>query len=159
LDDLSGKAVAANQGSSPVKALLQIDTERKFNIRMIPAKDFAESFLLLETGRAVAVAQDDILLAGLRATARNPADFELVGESYTIEPYAIMLRKDDPSFKALADATITSMMASGEFDRLYAKWFQSPFPPRGINMNLPMSELLKRVVAKPTDSSDPNTYR
>ena len=159
LDDLSGKTVAANQGSSPVRALLQIDAERKLNLKMIPAKDFAESFLLLETGRVVAVAQDDVLLAGLRATARNPADYQITGDAFTIEPYAIMLRKDDPSFKKVADDVITSMMASGEFDRLYAQWFQSPFPPRNVNMDLPMSEQLKRVVAKPTDSSDPNSYR
>lgn len=159
LDDLSGKTVAANQGSSPVRALLQIDAERKLNLKMIPAKDFAESFLLLETGRAVAVAQDDILLAGLRATARNPADYQITADPFTIEPYAIMLRKDDPNFKKVADDVITSMMASGEFDRLYAQWFQNPFPPRNVNMNLSMSEQLRRVVAKPTDSSDPSSYR
>ena len=97
---------------------------------------------MVQTGRAVAFGMDDILLYGLRASSQNPAELSVVGEPIQVEPYAIMIRKDDPAFKKLDDDTLAAMMKSGEFEALYKKWFQSPIPPKGINLNAPMSKEL-----------------
>jgi ABC-type amino acid transport substrate-binding protein len=97
----------------------------------------------VQSGRALAFAMDDILLYGLRASAANPAELAVVGEAIQVEPYAIMLRRDDPAFKKLVDDTLAGLMKSGEFTKLYAKWFQSPIPPKGINLNAPMSKELQ----------------
>ena len=94
---------------------------------------------------------DDILLYGLAASAKNPAEWAVVGDALQVEPYAIMLRKNDPEFKKLVDDTLVSLIRSGEFERLYKKWFQSPIPPRGVNLNVPMSEQLKQNMKTPTD--------
>jgi glutamate/aspartate transport system substrate-binding protein len=97
---------------------------------------------MVESGRAVAFGMDDILLYGLRASAQNPASLAVVGDPIQVEPYAIMLRLEDPAFKKLVDGTLASLMQSGEFAKLYTKWFQSPIPPKGINLNAPMSQEL-----------------
>jgi glutamate/aspartate transport system substrate-binding protein len=97
---------------------------------------------MVQTGRAVAFGMDDILLYGLKASAANPGEFAVVGEAIQVEPYAIMLRRDDPAFKKLVDDTLAGLMKSGEFERLYKKWFQSPIPPKGINLQAPMSKEL-----------------
>ena len=108
---------------------------------------------MVESGRAVAFGMDDILLYALRASSQNPASLAVVGDAIQVEPYAIMLRKDDPAFKKLVDDTLASLMKSGEFTKLYTKWFQSPIPPKGINLNAPMSpelvENLKALSDKP----------
>ena len=96
----------------------------------------------MQTGRALAFGMDDILLYGLKASSANPADFAVVGEAIQVEPYAIMVRRDDPAFKKLVDDTLAGLMKSGEFDKLYKKWFQSPIPPKGINLSAPMSKEL-----------------
>ena len=114
---------------------------------------------MVETGRAVAFAMDDILLASLAAQARNPADYAISAESTSVEPYGIMLRKDDPEFKKVVDTAMTNVYKSGEINKIYAKWFQQPIPPRNVNLNLPMSDQFKKVVANPTDSGDPNVYK
>ena len=108
-----------------------------------PPKDHDDSPLLLESYRAVAFAMDDILLFGLIANSKDPASLQVVGDSLQVEPYACMVRKDDPEFKKLVDGTLNRMMKSGEFTRLYTKWFMSPIPPKGVNLNLPMSAELK----------------
>jgi glutamate/aspartate transport system substrate-binding protein len=128
-------------------------------MRIVPVKEHAEGFLMVETGRAAAFVMDDILLYGLIANAKQPDRYEVSDESLSIEPYAIMLRRDDPQFKALVDDTIKALYASGEFQALYDRWYRSPLPPKGINLNVAMSEALKRVVATPTDSGDPAAYR
>jgi len=99
--------------------------------------------LLVDADRAVAFAMDDVLLFGLIATSKNPKDWTVVGDSLQVEPYACMLRKDDPKFKALVDKVIANMMKSGDFERSYNKWFMSPIPPNNINLQLPMSPQLK----------------
>ena len=96
----------------------------------------------MQSGRAFAFAMDDILLYGLKAGAANPAELAVVGDAIQVEPYAIMLRKDDPAFKKLVDDTLAGLVKSGEFERLYRKWFQSPIPPKGVNLNAPMSKEL-----------------
>jgi glutamate/aspartate transport system substrate-binding protein len=114
-------------------------------------KDHADSFLLLETDRAVAFVMDDNLLAGLIATSKSPKDYTIVGEVLNVEPIAIMVRKDDPAFKKLADDTIVGLMKSGELEKLYAKWFMLPIPPKNISMDFPMSDKLRDLIKSPSD--------
>lgn len=102
---------------------------------------------------------DDILLAGLVATSRDPSEWMISKDAYTVEPYAIMEPKDDPEFKKVVDDTIKGMMKDGTLAELYKKWFESPIPPKNVNLNWPMSEQLKKVVANPTDSPDPAAYK
>jgi ABC-type amino acid transport substrate-binding protein len=143
LADLGGKKVVSTTGTTNYQVLRKINAERNLGFDLLAAKDHAESALLVESDRADAFGMDDILLYGLRASAKNPADLAVVGESIQVEPYAIMLRKDDPAFKKLVDDTLTALMSNGEFEALYQKWFLSPIPPKGINLNAPMSKELK----------------
>ncbi len=151
LADLNGKTVATTTGTTTFGQLRKLSLEKRLDLEVVPAKDHADGFLLLESGRAKAFAMDDVLLAGLLLNARTPAEFEIVGESLQIEAYACMLKKDDPAFKKLVDDTITGMMRSGEFEKLYRKWFLSPIPPRGRSLDLPMSERLKASLKSPSD--------
>jgi glutamate/aspartate transport system substrate-binding protein len=144
--DLAGKPVSSTSGTTNVQVLRKYDHDHNLNMQMVYGKDHAESMLMVESGRAVAFGMDDILLYGLRAAARNPGEWDVVGESLQVEPYACMLRKDDPKFKALVDKVIADKMKSGEFDQLYAKWFTSPIPPNNVNLNAPMSDELKENV-------------
>ena len=143
LDDLKGKTIVSTTGTTNFKILRNLNEERKLGMDLLGAKDHAESALMVETGRALAFGMDDILLYGLRAGSQNPQSLAVVGEAIQVEPYAIMLRRDDPAFKRLVDDTIAGLVKSGEFDKLYRKWFQSPIPPRGINLNAPMSKELQ----------------
>ncbi len=143
LADLSGKKVVSTTGTTNYQVLRKVNAERNLGFELLAAKDHAESALLVESDRADAFGMDDILLYGLRASAKNPAELVVVGESVQVEPYAIMLRKDDPAFKKLVDDTLIALMASGDFETLYQKWFLSPIPPKGINLNAPMSKELK----------------
>jgi glutamate/aspartate transport system substrate-binding protein len=142
LGDLAGKPVVSTTGTTNYQIVRRMNEEQKLGIDLLGAKDHAESALMVQTGRAVAFAMDDILLYGLRASAQNPAELAVVGEPIQVEPYAIMIRRDDPAFKKLVDDTLAAMMKSGEFEALYKKWFQSPIPPKGINLNAPMSKEL-----------------
>ncbi len=141
--DLKGRKVVSTTGTTNFQVLRKLNADRQLGFELIAAKDHAESALLVQQGRADAFGMDDILLYGLRASAQNPAELAVVGEALQVEPYAIMLRKDDPGFKKLVDDTIAGLVRSGEFEALYRKWFQSPIPPRGINLNAPMSQELK----------------
>jgi glutamate/aspartate transport system substrate-binding protein len=152
-DDLKGKAVAVTAGTNTALFVARINNDEKLGLRILPGKDHAESFLLVETGRARAWMEDDILLAGFRANARSPGDFKLLEQAYPSDPYALMLRRDDPQFKALVDETLTGLMKSGEFARLYAEWFGSPIAPKGINIQLPMSDKLKELIREPNDKA------
>ena len=142
LADLNNKVIVSTTGTTNFRIMRNLITEQKLPIELIGAKDHSESALLVESGRAAAFAMDDILLYGLRASAQNPASLAVVGEPIQVEPYAIMLRRDDPSFKKLVDDTLAGLMKSGEFETLYKKWFQSPIPPKGINLNAPMDKAL-----------------
>ena len=148
LADLNNKIVVSTTGTTNYRIMRSLITEQKLPIELIAAKDHAESALLVQSGRAAAFAMDDILLYGLRASALNPADLAVVGESIQVEPYAIMLRKDDPALKKLVDGVLAGLMKSGDFDKLYRKWFMSPIPPKGINLNAPMGrELMDNMKA------------
>jgi len=143
LSDLAGKQVVSTTGTTNYQIIRRLNEEQKLGIELLGAKDHAESALMVQTGRAVAFAMDDILLYGLKASAQNPAELAVVGEAIQVEPYAIMVRKDDPAFKKLVDDTIAGLVRSGEFEALYKKWFQSPIPPKGINLQAPMSKELQ----------------
>jgi len=143
LADLSGKKVVSTTGTTNLQVLRRANAERKLGFELLAAKDHAESVLLVQQGRADAFGMDDILLYGLRASSLNPAELKVVGEAIQVEPYAIMLRKDDPAFKKLVDDTLAALIRSGEFEALYKKWFLSPIPPKGINLNAPMSPQLR----------------
>ena len=149
--DLLGKTVAVTAGTNTALFVNKMNNEEKLSMTIMSGKDHAESFLLVETGRASAWMEDDILIAGFRANAKNPADFKLLDKAYPSDPYALMFRKDDPPFKALVDEALAGLMRSGEFEKLYIQWFESPIPPRGINIQLPMSDALKRDIREPND--------
>ena len=151
LGALSGKAIATTTGTTTFGQLRKLSLERNLNLSVVPAKDHADGFLLLESGRAQAFAMDDILLAGLMLNAKNPDDYAIVGEPLQVEAYACMLRKDDPAFKKLVDGTLTAMMKSGEFEKLYKKWFMSPIPPRQRSLALPISDRLREHLKSPSD--------
>ncbi|MBX3663356.1 MAG: amino acid ABC transporter substrate-binding protein [Burkholderiales bacterium] len=151
-DDLKGKTVVFTQGTTNERAMKAYNDEKKLGINFIPAKDHAESFLAVETGRAVAFPMDDILLYGLKANARNPDDYEVIGEFLSDDPYAIMMRRDDPAFKKVVDSAVTALYKSGEINKIYTKWFQSKIPPKGINLNFPMSDGLKEAIKNPNNT-------
>ena len=114
---------------------------------------------MVETDRATAFAMDDILLYGLVANAKTPGNYVISPEAISIQPYGIMLRKGDAAFKKVADSAIVAVFKSGEINKIYAKWFLSPIPPKGINLNVPMSDQLKKVIANPTDSGEQSAYK
>lgn len=141
--DLAKQSVAAPAGSTNEKVIRKYSADRNLDMQLVLGKDYGESMQLLEIDRAAALALDDILLFGLRANSRNPDAFAVVGDTLQVEPYGCMLRKDDPGFKKLVDGTIARLMKSGEFTRLYKKWFESPIPPNGVVLDMPMSDRLK----------------
>ena len=149
--DLAKKTVASTTGTTNFQVLRKYNADKNLEMNIILGKDHADSMLLVESDRAVAFAMDDILLYGLMGNARNPADFEVVGESLQVEPYACMLRKDDPAFKQLVDGTIANLMKSGEFEKLYTKWFMQSIPPKGVPVGLPMSPQLRDNIKAPND--------
>ena len=151
LADLSGKTISTTSGTTAVPLLKQYEKTKSADIKEIYGKDHAESFLLLSQDRTAAFVMDDILLAGQIANSGNPGDYMIIGESLRTEPYSMMLRKDDPQFKALVDKTITAVMKSGEINGIYAKWFTSPIPPKNINLNFPATPALKEAFTNPND--------
>lgn len=151
LDDLNGKAVATTTGTTSDRYIKQNEKGHNIDVKNVYGKDHAESFLMVETGRASAFVMDEVLLAGFIANAKNPKEFAIVGPALSTEPYGIMLRKDDPQFKALVDKTLTGLMKSGEINKIYAKWFTSPIPPKNVNLNLPMNAQLQEAIKHPND--------
>lgn len=159
LADMKGKTLVATAGTTTLKQMTMLNQERGLGMKILVGKDHPESFLMVETGRAAAEANDDILLAAQRANAKKPDDYSITAEALSVEPYAIMMRKNDPAFKKVVDAALVQTYKSGdEMRRLYSKWFMSPIPPRGINLRVPMSRQLEAVLANPTDSGDPAAY-
>jgi len=160
LADLKGKTVVSTSGTTNIRQITEINAAQNLGINILAAKDHAESLLMVDTGRAVAFVMDDILLASLAANSTNPAQWQISKEALSLpEPYGIMLRKDDPAFKKVVDAAMMNIYKSGDINKLYTKWFTSPIPPKGINVNLPMTDAMKNVVANPIDSPDPAAYK
>jgi glutamate/aspartate transport system substrate-binding protein len=151
LADLNGKTISTTSGTTAVPLLKKYEKTKSADIKEIYGKDHAESFLLLAQDRTSAFVMDDILLAGQIANSSNPGDYTIIGESLRQEPYSMMIRKDDPQFKALVDKTIGGVMKSGEIDKIYAKWFTSPIPPKNINMNFPETPAIKEAFKSPND--------
>lgn len=141
--DLAKKTVASTAGSTNEKVLRTYSADKGLDMQIILGKDYGEALMLVESDQAVALALDDILLFGLMANSKNPNSLEVVGDTLQVEPYGCMMRKDDPEFKKLVDGTITRLMQSGEFSKMYAKWFEAPIPPKGMVLAMPMSEQLK----------------
>ena len=158
LADLKGKTIVSTAGTTNIKGMTEINAAQNLGMNIISANGHPEAFQMVETGRAVAFAMDDILLASLVAQARNPSDYAISAEATSVEPYGIMLRKDDKAFKAVVDKAMSDVYKSGQINAIYSKWFEKPVPPKGINLNLPMGAAFKKVVAKPTDSGDPKVY-
>jgi len=160
LDDLKGKTVAVTAGTNTMGKITAISKQSNLGLSIINGKDHAESFLLLNNDRVVAFSEDDILLAGLAANSATPNGYRLVAiDGMLPDPYALMMRRDDPAFKAAVDAGLRSVFASGDINRIYDKWFVRPIPPHNVTLNFPMSDQLKRVLATPTDSGDPLDYK
>jgi glutamate/aspartate transport system substrate-binding protein len=151
--DLAGKNVVTTAGTTSERLLRKMEEEKKMGMQIISAKDHGESFLTLETGRAVAFMMDDALLAGEMAKARKPADWVVVGTPQSREAYGCMLRKDDPAFKKVVDAALAQAMTSGKAATIYAKWFQAPIPPKGLNLAFPMSEDMTKLYKAPNDAA------
>ncbi|MBX3621836.1 MAG: amino acid ABC transporter substrate-binding protein [Rhizobacter sp.] len=149
--DLKGKKVATTTGTTSVQLLRKHQRGQGVNFEEVFGKDHADSFLLVESGRADAFVMDDNILAGLIVNSKNPSDFKIVGETLSVEPIAIMIRKDDPKFKKLVDDTVIGMMKSGEINKIYDKWFMKPIPPRNVAVNMPMTDTLKDAIAHPNN--------
>jgi len=159
LADFKGKTVVSTAGTSNLKWLTEANGKENLGMQIIPAKDHADAFLMVDSGRAAAFFMDDILLYGLVANSKSPDQWMVSSKAYTVEPYGIIEPKDDPAFKKVVDDAVVAMMKSGDLEKLYQKWFNSPIPPRGVNLKVPMSDSLKKVIANPTDSGDPAAYR
>ena len=149
--ELNGKNISTTSGTTAVPLLKAYEKTKAIDVKEIYGKDHAESFLLLVNDRVTAFVMDDILLAGQIANAANPGDFKILNESLRAEPYSMMLRKDDPQFKALVDKTLTAVYKSPEIERIYNKWYMSPIPPKNVNLNFPMTPQLKTDFAAPND--------
>ncbi|WP_407716276.1 amino acid ABC transporter substrate-binding protein [Comamonas testosteroni] len=137
--DLQGKSVVTTAGTTSFRLLREANRGKVLEVTQLSGKDHLDSFLLLNSGRASAFVLDDILLAGLIANTQNPKEFIITGENLRTENQSLMLRKDDPQFKALVDRVVVGMMKSGEMETLYKKWFMSPIPPKGTNINYPLN--------------------
>src|SRR5690349_18132550 len=160
IDDLKGKPVVSTAGTTNIKQLTEANAARGLNVNIIPAKDHAEAFLMVETDRAAAFVMDDILLASLVAGSKAPADYVISKDAFSKpEPYGIMLRKDDAAFKKVVDAATAALYTGGEGQKIYDKWFTQKVPPKGLNLNTPISSELKNEFAKPSDSPDPDSYK
>ncbi len=149
--DLDGKNVATTTGTTSVALLRKNKRAQNIQFNEVYGKDHADSFLLLESGRADAFVMDDNILAGLIAGSSNPKGFKIVGETLNVEPIAIMIRKDDPKFKAAVDDYIRKAMKDGELKLLYTKWFLQPIPPKNTSVNLPMGTVLSDLMKNPND--------
>src|SRR6202171_3027594 len=149
VDDLKGKTVVSTSGTTNIKQITEIGAQKGLNLNILAAKDHAEAFLMVETGRAAAFVMDDILLFSLVASSKSPKDYVISADALSVEPYGIMLRRDDLAFKKVIDAAMIAIYKSGQINAIYDKWFQKPIPPKGVNLNLPMSAPFKKVLATP----------
>ena len=160
IDDLKGKSVASTSGTTNIRQLTEANAARSLGINIIPAKEHAESFLMVETDRAVAAVLDDILLASFVAGSKDPDAYVISSDAFSKpEPYGIMLRRDDPAFKKVVDAATATLYRSPDGLKLYDKWFMQKIPPKGLILNAPIGAELKSQFAKPSDSADPDSYK
>jgi glutamate/aspartate transport system substrate-binding protein len=155
--ELAGRTVVSTVSTTSLTRLRALNDEG-LNMTLLAGRDDADSFHMLDTDRAVAYAMDDVLLRSFIAVSRHPEDYVLSTETLSVEPYAIAMRKGDPVFKQMVDSALAQVFASGEIHALYEKWFMKPLPGVGINLQIPMSSALARVIEQPTDTGDPAAY-
>ena len=151
IKDLNGKSVATTTGTTAVQTLRKNERAGGIDFKEVYGKDHADSFLMLETGRADAFVMDGSILAANISKSKNPADYKIVGEVLSVEPIACMLRKDDPAFKKAVDDSIKRQIKDGSLAKLYDKWFMQPVPPANVKIGLPLSEATKAAWANPND--------
>jgi glutamate/aspartate transport system substrate-binding protein len=160
INDLKGKSVVSTSGTTNIKQLNEANAARNLGINIIPAKDHAEAFLMVESDRAVAFVMDDILLASFVASSKDPDAYVISTDAFSKpEPYGIMVRKDDVAFKKVVDAATAALYQSGEGAKIYNKWFMEKIPPKGLNLKVPLGAELKNEFAHPSDSPDPDSYK
>jgi glutamate/aspartate transport system substrate-binding protein len=159
LEDLKGKTVVSTAGTTNIKQITELNAQKNLGASVVSANGHAEAFLMVETGRAAAFVMDDILLYSLVATSKTPGEYAISADALSVEPYGIMVRKDDVAFKKVVDAAMVNTYKSGAINGIYSKWFLTAIPPKGVNLNVPMGAAFKKVVASPTDSGDPAAYR
>jgi glutamate/aspartate transport system substrate-binding protein len=159
VEDLKGKTIVSTSGTTNIKQITEIGAQKNLDLNIIAAKDHAEAFLMVETDRAAAFVMDDIILYSLVASSKSPGDYVISADALSVEPYGIMLRREDPAFKKVVDAEMVATYKSGAINAIYEKWFLKPIPPKGINLNVPMGASFKKVVAEPTDTGDPGWYK
>ncbi|MFJ9451927.1 MULTISPECIES: amino acid ABC transporter substrate-binding protein [unclassified Herbaspirillum] len=147
--DLKDKAIAVTAGTNNIKAVQQANQAGSLNLSLVYGKDHAESFLMLQNGRVSAFSTDDVLLYSIRAMSRNPAGTKVVGPLLSQEPYGLMIRRNDDEFKKFANDVLGGMFGNGEFKKTYYKWFNAPIPPKNINLSIPMSPELEKLMAAP----------
>ena len=159
IDALKGKPVVAVSGSTNMVQLNQVNTARNLGVTVLAAKDQAEAFLMLETGRAAAYVLDDVQLAVAIARSKDPSGYIISDETFSkAEPSGIMLRRDDAPFKSAVDRATANLYRSPEIEVIYKKWFESPVPPNGLNFRTPMATVVRNAFANPSDSPDPASY-
>jgi glutamate/aspartate transport system substrate-binding protein len=149
--DLKGKPVVVTSGTTNERAIKNYNLDESLGMRFVQVRDNHEALAALDNGSALAFPMDDVLLYSMRANAKNPADYAVVGDFLTDEPYGIMLRKNDPAFKKIADGAVIALFKSGEINKIYARWFESPLPPNNVNLNMPMNSALKKLISRPND--------
>jgi glutamate/aspartate transport system substrate-binding protein len=160
IDELKGKTVVSTAGTTNIKQLTEANAARNLGVNIIAANDHAEAFLMVETDRAVAFVMDDILLAALVAGSKQPDAYVVSADAFSkAEPCGIMLRRDDPAFKKVVDAATAALFQSLEGPKIYDKWFMQKIPPKGINLNAPISPALRAEFARPSDSPEPDSYK
>jgi glutamate/aspartate transport system substrate-binding protein len=158
VEDLRGKTIVSTSGTTNIKQITEINAQKGLNLNILAAKDHAEAFLMVETGRAAAFVMDDILLYSLVAGSKAPGDYVISADALSVEPYGIMLPRGDAPFKKVVDQEMIATYRSGAINAIYDKWFLKPIPPKGINLNVAMSASFKKVIGSPTDSGDPAVY-
>jgi glutamate/aspartate transport system substrate-binding protein len=159
VDDLKGKTIVSTSGTTNIKQITEINAAKNLGMTILTAKDHAEAFLMVETDRAVAFVMDDILLYSLVASSKAPKDYVISADALSVEPYGIMMPRDDEAYKKVVDGAMIATFKSGEINKIYDKWFTQPIPPKNINLNLPMGPALKKVISNPTSSGDPKDYQ
>jgi glutamate/aspartate transport system substrate-binding protein len=159
VDDLRGQPVASTLATTSIQFLHLLNQSRQLEMRILAGLDDVEGMRMVLTGRAVAYAMDDVLLYSMRATHPDAERLRVAPLALTTEPYALVLRRDDPEFKQLVDGVIARLYRSGEIERIYHRWFEQPIEPQGINLRMPMSDALRRVIRQPTDTADASAYQ
>ena len=159
LEDLRGRTVVCTAGTNTLARVNGLNQKQNLGTTILTGKDHAESLLMVESGRAFAFFEDDILLTGLAANSRDPSGWAIGAEAYSIDPYALMLPRGDVAFKQVVDRTLIQYYKSGAIQATYDKWFSKPIPPKGVTLNFPMSAALRKAYANPTDSPDPASYQ